>query len=195
MSGAATLFVAIELSEPVRRALIPLLTQVANIDPKLRPVRAEGLHLTLRYLGQVEADRQRSIQSVASRVAAAAEPFPLALGGLGTFPEGDRPRVVWLGVDSGGIQLGRLADELAAGLAQVGWEPEARPFRPHCTVARIAGRLSPSAGSRLAEVCRRGWPGPPLETGAESLSLLESVSVPGGSNRYPCRERWQLGPS
>lgn len=192
MNRAATLFLAIQLPEPTHLALGPFLDQLARIDPGLRPARADGLHLTLRYLGAVDARRMGLVGPVAARVAASTAPFRVALAGMGTFPAGQRPLVLWLGVEQGRLQLTRLAVELSLALAAVGWEPDSRPFQPHCTLARLPGNLDQSARAALAEVCRGSGPGQPLPIRATELALLESVPTPGGPNRYPCRARWTL---
>jgi RNA 2',3'-cyclic 3'-phosphodiesterase len=179
----------------MRRALAPVLRQLDGLDPGLRPVRADGLHITLRFLGRVETAAEAPIHNLAARVASATEPFRLSLEGMGTFPGRARPRVLWSGVGEGRRELGQLAESLSAGLAALGWSPSPGPFRAHCTLARLPERLSPTSAKALAEFCDRELGPGPLGATIDFVALLESVPAPRGSNRYPRRARWRLGAS
>jgi 2'-5' RNA ligase len=175
----------------VGRALAPWLRQVAALDPGLRPVRADGLHVTLRFLGRVEPVREGAVHAVAARVAAANQPFSLSLENMGTFPRRSRPRVLWVGVEEGSQEIGCLAASLQAGLAAEGWSPDPGPYRAHCTLARIPEGLSPRSAKALTDLCARDLG--PLRVATNFVALLESLPVPGGPNRYPRRARWRLG--
>lgn len=192
MSSAPRLFLAVELPLPTRRAVAPVLRQLASLDPDLRPVRADGLHITLRFLGRVEPAREAAIRAVAARVASETKSFPLALEGMGTFPERARPRVLWAGVGEGRREISRLAESLRSGLAAAGWGPDPSPFRAHCTLARLPERLSTTSTKAIAEFCGGGLREGPLRAAIDSVFLLESVPVPRGPNRYPRRAKWLL---
>ncbi|HUY25445.1 MAG TPA: RNA 2',3'-cyclic phosphodiesterase [Candidatus Saccharimonadales bacterium] len=193
MSSAPRLFLAAELPFSLRSALSPLLRKLARLDPELRPARADGLHVTLRFLGRVEAVAEASIHALAGRVASEAEPFVLSLEGMGTFPGKSRPRVLWAGVGEGRPELSRLAAALGAGLAAEACQRAPSPFRAHCTLARLPESLGPRSAQALAEFCDRGLGPPPLRATIDFLALLESVPVSLGPNRYPRRARWRLG--
>lgn len=177
----------------MRRALAPVLRQLGGLDPEVRPARADGLHVTLRFLGRVEAAVEAPIHAAAARVASEAKPFALTLEGLGTFPERSRPRVLWAGVGEGRPEISRLAESLRAGLATEGWNPAPGPFRAHCTLARLPERLSAASAATLTEFCERGLGQGPFGATIDLVALLESVPVPHGPNRYPRRASWRLG--
>jgi len=185
-------FLAVELPSAGRRQLASLLGQLAGLDKQVRPTRAEGLHLTLRFLGQVEPGKEAWIRTVAARVARETVAFPFELGGLEVFAEAKQPRVIWAGIREGQAELGRLAEALAAGLFEAGWPPELRPIRAHCTLARVPEPLGASSRAALAALCDRSQGNPPLLMRAEALALLESIAMPVGPNRYPCRASWPL---
>jgi 2'-5' RNA ligase len=97
-------------------------------------VAADNLHLTLRFLGNVDSDRSEALSSCLRRIAV--DSFALRLGGLGTFGRGNAIRVVWLGVEVGAERLRQLAQEVEACCAENGFEPEQRAYNPHLTLAR-----------------------------------------------------------
>jgi RNA 2',3'-cyclic 3'-phosphodiesterase len=177
----------------MRRGLVPVLRQLAGLDPGIRPVRADGLHITLRFLGRVDPASETPIHDLAAQVALDTKSFRVSLEGLGAFPGRSRPRVLWAGVGQGRRELGQLAESLGPGLAAQGWSPARGPFRAHCTLARLPERLSPTSATALADFCDRGLEPAELSAAVDFVALLESLPAPQGSNRYPCRARWRLG--
>jgi len=106
-------------------------------------VAEDGLHLTLRFLGEITPHEVERVRDAARVAAASATPFSITLAGGGAFPSLREPRVVWVGVADGAAPLVALARSLEAALVACGFPPEARAFQPHLTVARArsAGRL------------------------------------------------------
>jgi RNA 2',3'-cyclic 3'-phosphodiesterase len=109
-------------------------------------VAADSLHLTLRFLGGVEADRLETLAADLRDLHV--EPFSVGLDGLGTFGRGTIVRVVWLGLAAGGDHLRGLAAEIERRCGARGFEPEARPYNPHLTLARSQQRR----GERLPDL-------------------------------------------
>jgi len=192
VSASLRLFLAAEVPQALRQQLVPRLDQLAALDPSVRPVRAEGLHLTLRFLGAVAPEKEVAVRRVAARVALETAAFPIELQGLSVFATASRPQVIWAGVGAGEAELGRLAELLGAGLTKEGWSLERRSFHPHCSLARLPTALEASSRAALTELCERSRGDPPLFMQAQHLALLESVAVPGGPNRYPLRASWPL---
>lgn len=176
------------------RQLTPLLDRLAELDSGVRPVRADGLHLTLRFLGTVDPEAEAAIRGIASQVARETQAFAIWIQGRGVFVEGERPRVVWADVGEGREELERMAAEIDRGLIRSGCPVERRPFQPHFTLARVVRPLAAGAGSALAAFCDQGIEEPPILTEVQRLALLESVAVPGGPNRYPALASWELRP-
>lgn len=159
------LFFAAPLPDEIREAIRPVrdAVQVAVGDghARIRWVRIESLHLTLRFLGPTPLDQAEGLGRVADAVAAGVAPFDVLIAGSGAFPAYGRPRTLWLGIERGGDGLARLADGLARGLAarDAGAEGEDRdgalddrPFSAHLTLARTDGlRLAPEAARALGE--------------------------------------------
>jgi 2'-5' RNA ligase len=129
-------FVAVLLPDRVRAGLAAACAELRGRAPGLGWVRADSLHLTLRFLGEVDPvmlDRAREAVAVA---ATAVPPFTLTLGGLGGFPPGRAPRILWAGVAAGGDGLEALHAGLEAALVARGIPADARAFHPHVTLAR-----------------------------------------------------------
>ena len=133
------LFVAVELPKKARHAIVALEKKLAPVvsagGTGLRWSRPDQMHLTLAFIGHVDAARAGII------TAACAAPFDgtafdVVFGGLGVFPPGGAPRVLWLGVSRGADALIRLQRVAAERLAAAGVELEARPYSPHITLAR-----------------------------------------------------------
>ncbi len=170
------LFLAIDLPREVRQALGDLQDRTRRSCPGWRWVRPEGIHLTLRFLGEVgPADEARQRETWRRAVAGHAA-VRFQVGGLGVFPGGGRPRVLWVGVKdaSAGGDLAALATSLEAAARELGFEPEERPFRAHLTLARAEreGRpiAPPPGGSPIA-----------ADVEADEVVLFRSELGPGGA--------------
>ena len=165
------LFFAAPLPDDVREAIRPVRdavqAAVGDGHARIRWVRIESLHLTLRFLGPTALDRAEALGRIADAVAATASPFEVLIAGSGAFPAYGRPRTLWLGIERGAEGLTRLAEGLARGLASNG-DGEAdrergddgpanggrddRPFSAHLTLARTDGlRLAPEAARALGQ--------------------------------------------
>jgi RNA 2',3'-cyclic 3'-phosphodiesterase len=153
---------------------------------RIRWVRTDGLHLTLRFLGPTDPGMVEELGRVVAAVAQTAAPFEIVLAGGGAFPVLGRPRALWLGVTTGAETLAGLATALAAPLEALGWPADSRPYRPHMTIARSdASRDGGNAARALADAAA-GW-----ETRfvADRVTLFESVSGRGAPRYVPIIEQ------
>lgn len=134
------LFIALEIPQAVRENLADLLDKLRAADApssknKARWVRAENLHVTLKFIGNVDAGRLDAIRAELAEVGSDA-PVELRFRGLGFFANERRPRVLWVGVD-GSPNLAALAGKIDARLSKSGIPRETRDFSPHLTLARF----------------------------------------------------------
>jgi len=139
------------------------------------------MHLTLRFLGDVDPEIVPAITAQLADAARKSGRFTLTLGAVGAFPSLRQPRVLWVGL-TGEIQRLRLLHSRVEGaLSQVGFPPEKRPFGPHLTVGRIrqadGPRLARGAGVAFGRVI---LPEPPPAIAVESVALLRSHLKPSG---------------
>ena len=110
----------------------------------IRWVRPESVHLTLSFWDDLQVDAVPAVCEGLQQTARASAPFFAKVSGLGCFPNADRPRVLWMGLEDPQHQLVRLRRRIDMSLAAVGVAVEEKPFRPHLTVARF--RRSPGRG-------------------------------------------------
>lgn len=137
------LFVALNLPPAVRQALWSAASPVRDLGLPVKWVRPEGLHLTLKFLGDVEAAREAELQGALGRAAGGAQrALPLRLGGFGAFPDESRPRVLWAGV-APDPALELLQHRVELEFAPLGFPTEGRAFRPHITLGRAARDARP----------------------------------------------------
>jgi len=138
------LFVAIDLPETVRQTLDSLAAGV----PGARWVTPENLHLTLRFIGEVDG---ATVEDVIEALAGVrAEPFDVTIEGVGHFETGRRPRMIWAGV-APSAPLQRLHTSVDMALQRVGLAPEGRRYLPHVTLARLRDAPPARVQSFLAE--------------------------------------------
>ncbi|MFQ5838038.1 MAG: RNA 2',3'-cyclic phosphodiesterase [Thermoplasmata archaeon] len=127
-------FIAVDFEASDR--LLGLLKALSSSEARLRVVRPENLHITLKFLGNVDEGMVPSIVDIMKRSAEGVPPFTVILRGSGAFPSLKSPRVLWIGVEDGD-PLVTLAHRLAARLEDLGFPGEKRRFSLHLTVARV----------------------------------------------------------
>lgn len=178
------LFVAVGLSDEVRHGLAAHLDGALEGKPVPgKPVRPQGWHLTLRFLGRTGAV---AYDTVLARLHEAdlGPPFRLSFDGLGAFPRPARATVLWLGVETGGDRLIELAAAAEDAAVAAGFPPEDRPFHPHLTLSRI--RPHQDVRPVLERV-----PAFPLAQQVEEVVVFRS-HLGGGPARYEALERFGL---
>jgi 2'-5' RNA ligase len=172
-------FLAIPLPEKLCEELAAVGKGIAG----LRAQRADTIHLTLRFLGDVE-DPEPVIDA-AAQVAARHAPFDVSLVGVGAFPDARRPRVVWVGLGEGAGEAGALAKELDDAVVPLGFPREERPWTAHVTLGRFRDR--PPKPPRLDPLKEFG------RARADRIIFFSSVLTPEGARHEAFRELSLLG--
>jgi 2'-5' RNA ligase len=192
------LFVAVELPESWLQGLASLQEGMKAALAKdalaggvrVRWVRPEGIHLTLKFIGEVAPQRLEVIREQLARAVPEPPRITLTLGRAGSFADRRAPRVVWAGVYSDQADaLRRLAEGIETWLAAAGIPRERRGFASHLTLARLPNELPDDVRRRVAEVTTsvEGPEVPPFLV--EGVSLMQSFLGPGGA-RYERLGRW-----
>ena len=184
--GVKRVFLAIELPAAVREAAARHSAGVRRQFPGSRVswVRAENLHITLRFYGEVEEARLHTIANVARSAAATAGPFSIEIGDPRSFGT----KVLFLSINDDEGKLRLLNAAVEAGSAAAGIKAERLNFKPHLTLARI--RSGKGVGPLVDAFLREDFPATAFEVG--EMVLYESRLSPAGS-QYLAIERFPLG--
>lgn len=175
-------FVAVELPHNINEFLAQLGARLKAGSP--RPVKwvdPQGIHLTLKFLGNVPSARIAEIGQALNGATGGKLPLMLHTGGLGAFPGWQRPQVVWLGLEGDLEGLARLQSDVDAALSALGFPAEGRAFTPHLTLARVREGMRPDDRKQLADSTRSV--ALPLAAAfmVRSVSLIRSRLTPSGA--------------
>jgi len=146
-------FIAVELPDELKSELTRLEARLKSggrlgvkwVDP-------DGIHLTLKFLGSIAADRVEEITKVVEEAAQGMSSFRLRVKELGVFPNPKRAQVAWVGLSGEVDKLIRLQKRIESGLAPLGFAPETRSFKPHLTLARLRNHTSPDERQRFGQL-------------------------------------------
>lgn len=180
-------FIAIEIPDEVREKINSLRQELGKDRGGVSRVKTKSIHLTLKFLGHVEADRIEPIGRALERAGEGVNPFTLTVGGVGAFPNINSPRVVWVGV-AAGEELKRLYENIEEELEKIGFEKERRAFHPHLTLLRIKSR---DEGRRLSERIEEMKEGVEAAFSTDEVILFKSKLSPGGAE-YSALKRISL---
>lgn len=174
------LFAAVPISEPARGQIAQLLARLREPGWPLRLVHDQGLHLTMKFFGEVPPGRLEVIEEAVRAAVPGTGALSLQLAGIGAFPSFQRPRIIWVGLDAPPA-LELLQDRLERRAEAIGFPLEGTPFRPHVTLARVR------EGHRLPAGALEGLEGQYESVSflASELVLYESVLGRGGPRYEP----------
>ena len=182
-------FVAANLDPSLKDALAQVQERLKATRADVGWVRPENLHLTLKFLGQVEETRLNAVTEAVAEAALGYGSFRLAFGGLGAFPTLRAARVVWIGVPEGAEALAALQARVEARLVPLGFPGEERSFTAHLTLGRVRG---PGRREQLAVALASMPPKPLGEMVLHRIELMKSDLGPGGA-RYSVLQSFPLG--
>jgi 2'-5' RNA ligase len=163
-------FIAIELSGELKGALTRLQEQLkSGSRAPVKWVDAGGIHLTLKFLGNIDAGMTGKITRAMEEAVRGVSPFKLGVKGLGVFPSLKRVQVVWVGLSGDIDRLKELQQSIDASLFDLGFARESRSFTAHLTLARVRDRATPEERENLGQLV--------ASTGFETGCSLEVDSV------------------
>ncbi len=175
-------FVAVELEEGVKKHITSAIETLQQEQIEgLRLVRPEGVHLTLKFLGNIGASQISQVAGAIASVASRHSAFDLILGSAGVFPNPRRARVLWIGVDGDIRRLTRLQTDMDDALTAVGFQPESRQFNPHLTIGRMHHRASRANRHRAAGVLAAVSLPDHSTIAVNTISLMKSTLLPNGA--------------
>ena len=146
-------FVAVAISSAVRDRAAELIDEFRGTGAQVKWVEPQNLHVTLKFLGDVDSPEIDHVCRAVEQAVADAPPFEFELRGAGAFPDTRRPRTVWLGIGQGSHQIVALNERIEPPLAKLGFRKEARRFQPHLTIGRVrrGGPVVAELGRLIAE--------------------------------------------
>ena len=172
------LFIAVNFPADVREGLWTAALPLRALDLPVRWVDVTALHLTLKFLGEVDAGRLPELSDAMDRAVVRVRPLPVTIQGFGAFPNAARPAVVWAGIaQEPALELLQHGVERAFG--PLGFPPDGQPFRPHVTLGRIRRGAPRGAFQDLDRVLEGlDW----SETVVvDRIVLMRSTTGPGGA--------------
>jgi 2'-5' RNA ligase len=141
MSNIIRTFIAVEIPEKIISSIARVQEGIKNYGFKIRWVRPESIHLTLKFLGNIEAADTENVGRAVFRASKEYTPLSLQVKGIGVFPGIKRPRVVWVGITGQLETLFGLQKTLDKNLEAIGFSKEKRPFKGHLTLGRIKKKI------------------------------------------------------
>ena len=175
----ARVFLAIDPPEAVLKKIAAIQEALRkNIHGSISWVRPQGIHLTLKFFGDIGRKDIGEISRLVSGHAAASRELKLDVQGLGVFPNSRRPRVLWIGVGGDVVRLIDLQQAIDRGLEACGFKREERPFRAHLTLARIK---SPQGLAGIDKTLAEKGPESAGSFEAKGLTLFKSDLTPKGA--------------
>ncbi len=175
-------FAAIDLPEEIKADLASVIADLSRKNDRVRWVKPAGMHLTLKFLGDIPETTVGPLSAELDSVARDFPPLRLAVEGLGAFPNLRRPRVVWAGLSGEIERLRQIASRVDKACTSFGVKPEKRPFQAHITI----GRLKVPTVVDLSKELRK------KDFSATEIVLYQSELLPTGA-RYTVLNRSILG--
>jgi 2'-5' RNA ligase len=172
-------FLAFELPPDIKRMVKDISEDIRRTRLDLKWVKVDNIHLTVVFMGNIRSEDVRAIGEEAGDVCVGFEPFEIALKGLGVFPNTQRPRVLWLGLEIETERISSFRDSLQERLLDFGVREEKRAFTPHLTLGRFRKleMFDPLLGDIISRYADIKGPVGRLE----ELVMFKSELRPGGA--------------
>jgi 2'-5' RNA ligase len=176
-------FFAVNMPLEVKGKLQEEISRLRNLlhGGSVRWVRPEGIHLTLKFLGEISNNNLEQFHQVLEREVKRNPFFTLRVGGFGCFPNIRRPRVMWIGITEESGTLTRVQSAIEEKLVPLGIEKEGRPFHPHLTLGRVRRNISMSELTQIQDVVKEFVVGQIGHFEVSELHLIRSILRPAGA--------------
>ena len=172
-------FIAIPLDGSLHTTLTEVVEKFALSKASVKWVAPENTHVTLKFLGSVDDEKDLpGVFAACERAAEGFAPIELEMRAVGCFPDMNRPRVVWLGIEKGAEQVERLQKKVENELQRIGFEREERGFTAHLTIGRVKSQKGINNLCRLLEEDRNVFIG---SMRANKISVMKSKTLPTGA--------------
>jgi 2'-5' RNA ligase len=171
----------VSIPDPVLQELERTMSKIRRLSLNARYPKLRSIHLTLKFLGDLESEKVQEVSRVLDTAVQSMEPFELNIHGMGVFPNLRRPRIIWVGVEAVPA-LQELQRHVEENLLRLSFESERRPYRPHLTIARLKDTRNLAA---LKTFLEEEAAGPMAGTfGVREVHLMQSVLRPQGAEYH-----------
>lgn len=132
-------FIAVELPENVKAKVAKIQDKIKKLDNvnRIKWVSPDSLHITLKFLGEIEKERLKDVFEAAEKTSCNFSCFSVNIQGMGIFPESGTPRVLWVGIEEGSLELLQIVQKLETDLFEKGFAREKKDWKPHITIGRV----------------------------------------------------------
>ncbi len=174
-------FIAIELPPEIKDYLKKLQDKLKTRGAEVKWVEPPNIHLTLKFLGEINEDQSQEIIKIIKDVSSAKPAFDIALGDLGAFPRITSPRIIWVGIDAGAKETRQIAQELEDQISsRLGMPKDPKGFSAHITIARIKSAFNITGLIQDLKNMAGIMPEEKLQFKAAKISLIKSTLTPEG---------------
>lgn len=177
-------FVAIEISEQIQNRLTAIQDELRQYIEPASWVNPGNIHLTLKFLEEVNHSDIQSIGAVIEQVAQRHPAFSMQIGGIGAFPNLARSRVLWTGITVGAAEIKALAQEINTELSGCGYPADSKQFNPHLTLARLKSRVDLNP---LIDTFRQYDQMDGTNMEVDGIALIQSELHPSGAIYTPLK--------
>lgn len=187
-------FVAVLPGDAVREAVTAVVDRLRPLGRSVAWVPSANLHVTLQFLGNQPEERLAAATEALHAAAAVSAPIEVTLHGIGAFPGLERPRILWVGLALGALEVRALQERVAVALAREGFPREDRAWHPHLTIGRVYDErrwrreAGPALRQALAQAATTGFGTARIA----EVALMQSDLSPRGA-RYTVRGAVVLG--
>jgi 2'-5' RNA ligase len=177
-------FIAVDLPEEAKTFLADISSRLRSFGGDVKWVRTSGIHLTLKFLGNVRPEVIPQLDDAVRPLFADQAPVELAIQSLGAFPGLRKARVIWAGVRDPGQRLAGIAAHIDDLVEQLGFKREKRRFSPHLTLGRVR---SQKGNAQLVDGIRQMMDAEGPRFVADHAVLFQSILKPSGAEYKPLR--------
>jgi 2'-5' RNA ligase len=175
--AAVRTFIAVTLDASLQPPIEALINKLATSRAGVKWVAPHNIHVTLKFLGNVDENRLPDVYAACERAAVGSEPIDLEIKTLGCFPGLKRPRVVWVGIEKGQDAIKQLQKKVEQELARIGFPKEDRKFQAHLTIGRVKDQKAVGGLRPLIEEEQNVVIG---SMRVEKFSVIKSKTLPTG---------------
>lgn len=177
-------FISIEINnEDVRSCILMFQKNILGTNADLKLVKAENIHITLRFLGNITTTMVEKISEELKKIQFS--PFYVEFSDVGVFPSLKHIKVIWIGIKKGVTELIEIYNQIESRLNKIGFSPETRGFRPHITVARVRSTRNKKQLVKMITDKQNSVFGPSI---VDSIKLKKSILLPKGPLYYTLLE-------